>query len=864
MKKLYNKYKKYLVAPLITIAIVLIVYVLKGIYPFGNLTIANGDMGQAYMTFYYYLYDICHGTKSVFYDYNLGMGSNIYGGFIIDGLLNPSVFVILLNKREMIPYMFSYVLILKYATIALTSFILFKKINKKNEFYNYIFSIMYALSAYTLTYNTNLMWLDVVGLFPLFILATKHMFDTNKVYYFGITLALILIFNYNIAYMVLMFIIFIIPIYIHYALPKEKRKVAAFNLLLGILLSLGLSAFAFLPSFLQVRSSYRFSGAIYNTTANIRVLYKLIMFYFYSLPVYFYIKWFLNKNRDKLNFKMHTIGLTLSAIIPIIFERVNLMWHSGSYQGFPFRYGFVPIMILFTGALYSINEIKETKEKEKLKLSKIIPISTLFIITIVVGIITAKYINTNNPAINVDIIEFLMVAVLFIVTLVLTFIIDDIRNKKTKYILIGSLSLIVSTVFTYSYVGVPPKYRMGYELSDEGVFYSNKIYDKHLDSGLYRMKDLSYSIYENSPAITNVPSMSTFLHIISGEQVLNAKQLGYSTNNTKLNDLGGTIFTDAIYGVKYVLSRKELNDRIYKYVDMIEDNYLYEYKNILHYGILYNEEIEDIPKEYKVFSANNYLYQKLFHKEDNIIDIRKFEAKEEDSILEYDIEVSEEKELYLYIDETRISRILINGNCLIIPLENDPFNAEYNTEYDNGSLDLGLFKNETVHVTLLVNESKQRNKYYEVEFGLLDINKYERIFNTNHDIKVSVNKNKINVSGNVSEDTNIFLPITYDKGFSSNVKIKRVYNTFIGVPLEKGKNNITLTFKPYFYTKSLYITIITIVLMIICYFIKRVFDIRNVKFLITIFWFIELLIYIFFVYRYYIKTIFDTFIGLFK
>lgn len=40
-----------------------------------------------------------------------------------------------------------------------------------------IFSIIYALSGYVLMYNTNIIWFDDVGLFPLFILAIKYMFE---------------------------------------------------------------------------------------------------------------------------------------------------------------------------------------------------------------------------------------------------------------------------------------------------------------------------------------------------------------------------------------------------------------------------------------------------------------------------------------------------------------------------------------------------------------------------------------------------------------------------------------------------------------------------------------------------------------
>ena len=113
-----KKYKEYLIAPFITVLIVLIIYLIKGIYPFGNMTIASGDLGQSSIPMYYYLYDVCSGVKSIFFNYDLGMGSNMYGGFILSGFFNPSCYIILLNSRDNIPYMTSYILLIKFTFLA--------------------------------------------------------------------------------------------------------------------------------------------------------------------------------------------------------------------------------------------------------------------------------------------------------------------------------------------------------------------------------------------------------------------------------------------------------------------------------------------------------------------------------------------------------------------------------------------------------------------------------------------------------------------------------------------------------------------------------------------------------------------------
>ena len=866
MKKIFKKYKEYLIAPLITILIVLIIYATKGIYPFGKLTIANGDMGQSYMTFYYLLYDFFHGSKSLLYDYNLGMGSNVYGGVIVDGFLNPSAWIILLNKRANIPYMFSYVIMVKFAFISLTSYILFKKINKnKNkQLYNYIFSIIYALSGYSLMYNTNLMWLDVVGLFPLFIIATKYMFDTNKVSWYAIILALILIFNYNLAYMVLMFIIFIIPIYIHYAIDKEKRKKAVFNLIIGTILSVGLSAFAFIPSFIQVMSSYRFSGTVKNTTLNTNIIFKAGVFYFYYLPLYLYAMYIFDHKKDKNNFKMVTIALIFSALIPILFERVNLWWHMGSYQMFPFRYGFVPIMILYLGALKYIDNLKENKESKPLPIKTIICIAIIYIPTLFLTIYNAISINRNIPAFNYGIKAFLISTIICVMTILIHAITTYYKDNKVKNSIIVIVIITLVIGYTYAYLGVDPKYREGNEWSDEGIFYANQIYGK-IDDNLYRLKDLSLKNYENYSVISNTPSISTFLHIISKEQVLNANQLGYSANKTKLNDFGGTLFTDAIYGIKYIISTKELPSRLYTYKDKVNNNYLYEYKNVMPYGILYDEEITDIPEEYYAFSANNYLYQKLFNKKDNLIEIEKYTAPKDLNLLKYEMNIQGEKELYLYVKNKQYEHMLydisINGEKIIIPIQNDQDNSIYLTPYANGILDLGYFKDEKVEITMGVYNANDAKDNYDIEFGIFDINKYEELFNNDkHNINIKVNKNKIEITGDSPKDTNILIPINYDEGFKGNTEIKRVYNTFIGIPLKKGNNNIELTFKPKAFTISVYITLLTILLMIIAYFIKKKFDIRNIKFIMYTFWILGILIYGFFIVKFYVISIIETII----
>lgn len=865
IKKLWNMYKTFLISPICSVLIILILYAIKGIYPFGNMTIANGDIGQSYIPFYVFLYDVFYNGKSIFYDYALGMGSNMYGGFIVDGMLNPSAFLVLLSTRENIPYMLSFVLIIKIAFIALSSYILFNKIYKNNTYYNIIFSILYAFSGYALMYNTNIMWLDVVGLFPLLILSIKNMFETGNMHWYAIVLALIFIYNYNLGFMVLMFIVLIVPIYIRLEIEKENRKKAMFNLVLGTGLAGGIAAFAILPSFVQVIKSYRMNTVFSNNVKNVNILFKMVVFLFYSLPLYGFCGWISHYKEDKKIVKIYGLALLLTAIIPIFFERVNLMWHMGRYQMFPYRYGFIPILIISLGALRYFNYF-EKKENDihvnKNSILKIFIMCLIFVFVVINGIKNVKILNMCLPSFSMPIICFTMIALSCMVMQLAIYLSYNIKQEKIKKIVILVFSLTEVFMYVYAYIGVYPEYRYVTEWSDEGIFSSYKIKNElNIPNTLYRIKDLAGETTENCPLVHNIPAMSTFLHIISKEQVKNCSQLGYSNGETKITDYGGTILTDAIYGIKYILTKKDLSDKIYNYIDILDNGTkLYEYKNILPLGILYKNHVNDIPKELRAFDAQNYIYKQLFNKQENII--KKIDAKNiKLQNNKFVLEIKDLSELYIY-STTEIKKIIVDGRDFIIPIANDLTNTVYPTGYSKGILDLGTFENKKIEIELVgINE----NEIKYVQFGILDIDKYNQIFEMNkHNLNIEVNADIIKISGYLKEENaNLLIPINYDKGWKvlndskQKVEIRRVYNNFIGLELKQGEVNINLKFRPIFYNFGVVISIVSIIILIIMHFVKE--RIHNSKILLDIVSFIGVMVHLICFIIVYVISILQTF-----
>ena len=62
---------------LICAVLMLVVYALKGVWPFGTGHVTYDDMAQGTLPVYYHLYDWLHGEKAMAFDWYTGLGTNI-------------------------------------------------------------------------------------------------------------------------------------------------------------------------------------------------------------------------------------------------------------------------------------------------------------------------------------------------------------------------------------------------------------------------------------------------------------------------------------------------------------------------------------------------------------------------------------------------------------------------------------------------------------------------------------------------------------------------------------------------------------------------------------------------------------------
>ena len=95
MKKFFKKYKDYFLLIGITFLLFIILFIIKGIYPFGNKSLILGDMAGQITAYYYYFHDCIRTASSFLVDFTSSNGVNFFG-IISYYLLNPFSLLLLL------------------------------------------------------------------------------------------------------------------------------------------------------------------------------------------------------------------------------------------------------------------------------------------------------------------------------------------------------------------------------------------------------------------------------------------------------------------------------------------------------------------------------------------------------------------------------------------------------------------------------------------------------------------------------------------------------------------------------------------------------------------------------------------------
>ncbi len=175
-----NRRRFYWAAPLMTAAILLSVYAANGLYPFGTNTISWCDMNQQVIPFLLDLKNIFAGKADLFLNLENAGGMSFWGVFLFF-ISSPFSFLVLAVPAGQIYLFVNILLLLKIMTCAFTAELWLRRTFPALDAAQVTaISTMYAFSGYAMLYAQNIVWLDIMALFPLLMLGLLRLTSNGK------------------------------------------------------------------------------------------------------------------------------------------------------------------------------------------------------------------------------------------------------------------------------------------------------------------------------------------------------------------------------------------------------------------------------------------------------------------------------------------------------------------------------------------------------------------------------------------------------------------------------------------------------------------------------------------------------------
>ncbi len=239
-------------APFLAMTFLMLV---AGYTPFGNRSMLYSDMWHQYYPFFKSFREALRSGDSLLYTWNIGMGID-YLGLISYYLASPlNLLSVLLPESWMQGY-FGMLMPIKLGLAGLFFAIFLKKTFGKEDLSLPLFGWFYAMCAWALGYQWNVMWLDTFALLPLVVLGALSLLKERKFILYTVTLFLSVFANYYIGLFVCIFVLLVCLCYEICNCKSILRLLGDFAVMaLFSLLAIGMTAVLELPALAALQTT---------------------------------------------------------------------------------------------------------------------------------------------------------------------------------------------------------------------------------------------------------------------------------------------------------------------------------------------------------------------------------------------------------------------------------------------------------------------------------------------------------------------------------------------------------------------------------------------------------------------------------
>lgn len=846
-------------------------YIMRGIAPFGDNVILKVDLYHQYGPFHEELRNRILNGQSLFYSWEGGLGKEFFTQMAYYTASPLSIFILLFPQDNMPEAMALFILLKTCFAGAFFTYYLRKRFNR-NEIILVVFGLFYAFSAYMTGYYWNVMWLDAVALFPIIAFGIESLVKHNKHITYCITLAVVILINFYIAFLVCVFasLYYLVVLFSTYTIKENKKTMLMLTIKFAIisLLAGGISMFLTIPTAIALGNTatsetgfpaFEIYTNVYQLIANHSVGARPVVLArnedlpnVYSgvltvilLPLYFCNKGIKGKEKGLVGVLL--IFMLLCACI----KPLDYMIHGMHFpSNLPHRYTFIYSFVLLSIAYKGFLNIKSVDVR----------IINYFAIAYAVVILATEYLVVPNVA-DIDVVLTDIDVIINIVAIITYVVIINgyvrLKSGDKMPIFIALLICAIAECTFSSFEGLDrttsrDAYCKYFNGADQAVEFLNK----KENGNFYRTEFRRFTTI-NDAALYHYNGFSQFSSLAPGGICDFIGSLGIAATGNSFRYYDPTALVDALFDIKYVMNKdgEIKNAPRYNRINNFGNVWVYENERVLPLGFMVNSAVKDwqttdsTPFKVQNDFVNNAAgvagnmftdipideVNKTYMEETERINDNEFKYRltnPENLGLEPTVQsftkINADKYVYAYVDAGNAKRVIYK---VMAADGTERISEDRELSAGKSLFDIGeVHAGETVRVQFSLTNKGEFEKTYRKD-GTVKLylasyddsvfqNAYDKLSQSTYEI-TSFKDTEITGKINAAQNGVMFTSIPYVEGWSVYVdgekvdKIAIAENGVVGVDLTAGEHEVTFKFSPQGIMLGLITSLISILLAVL-------------------------------------------------
>jgi uncharacterized membrane protein YfhO len=540
-------------------------FAIQQVHPFGDKMILTVDAYHQYAPFVVELRNKILSGDSLFYSWNIGLGTNFWAVFA-NYAASPLNLISLLFPTKLIPDAIALIACLRAGLAGLFMSFLLRDLDKgRKDLFLCAFATLYAMCGWVLSYFWNIMWMDAVVLLPLVVLGMRKMFRDGKPLLYCISLFFCLWSNFFTGYFICLFMLLYAPVCYITAVEKKTLKnlfssVGRFSLY--SLIGGGMAGLLLYPTYVALKHASATGDAFpkdYELTNHMFDFFS--RFFIGSQPiiregmanvfsgvlVLIFLPLFFLCPKIKLKEKIGYGALILIMYFSFSSRILDFIWHGFHFPNqIPYRQAFLMSFLLVIVAYKVLRNLKSFTVSD-------ITISVMLILAYMV--IYEKFGEGSEKFLSIAVTAFFVIVY---GVLLRSILLHNKGSLKLRNILFGVIivEMIVASQWTVGLVSMKEGFTgwnfYGMKESQVRSFLEEKEDDPEV--GPFFRAEIYPAHVCNLPALYDMKGISVFSSTARESYIKFMKTLGLHNNgiNSTRNN-GLTEVTASLFGIRYLV-----------------------------------------------------------------------------------------------------------------------------------------------------------------------------------------------------------------------------------------------------------------------------------------------------------------------